>query len=104
MARNSIPHFPARLHQLRERAGMTREQLAEAAGTSPHSIIKLENGQRAPSLELGMRVARALGCTLDELVAEPEGGAARRPRGRPPKAEAERTPPAPPQPPRKRKT
>ena len=75
MGRNSIDTFPARLRELRERKGMTREELAVAAKTSFHSVAKMEQGTRAPSLELAWRVARALGCTLDDLVQPPAGAA-----------------------------
>lgn len=87
MTRNTIETFPARLKQLREGKGMSREALAIAAGTSYHSITKMEQGIRAPSLELAWRVAVALGCTLDDLVQPAEGvvGEVERKRGRPKK-------------------
>ncbi len=66
--RNAIATFPARLLELRTEAGLSRDQLAVAAGTSSHSISKLEQGHRAPSLELAWRIAQALRCSLDELV------------------------------------
>ena len=65
---------------------MSRDQLAVSAGTSSHSVAKLEQGMRAQSLELAWRLAKALGCTLDDLIqpastSEPAHGP-----GRPPKA------------------
>jgi transcriptional regulator with XRE-family HTH domain len=75
MARNSIDTFPARLRELREQKGLSREQVAVNAGTSSHSVAKLEQGTRAPSLELAWRIAQALGCSLDDLVAPPSTGA-----------------------------
>jgi transcriptional regulator with XRE-family HTH domain len=71
MARNSIATFPARMRELRQQKSLSRDQLAVAAGTSSHSIAKLEQGIRSPSLELAWRVAKALGCALDELVQPP---------------------------------
>ena len=68
MSRNTIETFPARLRELREAKGWTRDHLAVSAGTSSHSVSKLEQGVRAPSLELAWRLAQALGCTLDDLV------------------------------------
>ena len=75
MARNSIDTFPARLRELREQKGLSREQVAVNAGTSSHSVAKLEQGTRAPSLELAWRIAQALGCSLDDLVAPPSADA-----------------------------
>lgn len=83
MGRNTIETFPGRLRELRERKGLSREQVAVAAGTSSHSVAKLEQGTRSPSLELAWRIAQALGCSLDDLM-KPAA-----------------PPPAPPRPPRK---
>jgi putative molybdopterin biosynthesis protein len=86
MGRNSIETFPARLRELRALKGLSRDQLAVAAGTSSHSIAKLEQGMRAPSLELAWRIADALSCSLDALVKPPSSGTKadnKRPRGRP---------------------
>lgn len=89
MSRNSIETFPSRMRELREAKGLSRDQLAVAAGTSSHSISKLEQGVRAPSLELAWRVAKALGCTLDDMVQPPLSASEQpRGRGRPPRAGA----------------
>jgi transcriptional regulator with XRE-family HTH domain len=82
MARNTIDTFPARVKELRQLRGLSRDQLAVAAGTSSHSVAKLEQGTRAPSLELAWRLARALGCSLDDLVRPPSTAASGRTRGR----------------------
>jgi transcriptional regulator with XRE-family HTH domain len=66
--RNVIPTFPARLRELREARGLDRAALAKLAGTSEHSIAKLEIGARSPSLELAARIARALKCKVDDLL------------------------------------
>jgi transcriptional regulator with XRE-family HTH domain len=89
MGRNTIETFPARLRELREAKGLSRDQLAVNAGTSSQSIAKLEQGTRSPSLELAWRVAQALGCTLDDLVKPPTSREVGQPvpRGRPRKGE-----------------
>lgn len=44
-------------------------ELARRAAVSPGTVSKLEGGARlSPSLELGKRLAKALGVTLDYLV------------------------------------
>jgi XRE family transcriptional regulator, regulator of sulfur utilization len=68
--RDKVEAFPARLKEVREDRGWNRDRLAVAAGTSSHSIAKLEQGERAPSLALGWKLAQALECSLDELCRE----------------------------------
>ncbi|MFB7779522.1 helix-turn-helix domain-containing protein [Streptomyces bauhiniae] len=53
--------FGQRVQILRERRGMTRTQLADLIGVSPHTLKKIENGQQqAPGLEMILRIADAL--------------------------------------------
>ncbi|MGA5321811.1 helix-turn-helix domain-containing protein [Streptomyces seoulensis] len=53
--------FGQRVQILRERRGMTRTQLADLIGVSPHTLKKIENGQQqAPALEMVLRIADAL--------------------------------------------
>ena len=61
---------------LRERRGLTREQLAAKTGLSAVYIKKLEAGDRqSPSLPALARIARALGATLRvDLVQGRKGG------------------------------
>lgn len=42
-----------------ERGGMTQEALAQACGVTRQTIIALEAGRYAPSLELAFRIAHA---------------------------------------------
>lgn len=51
---------------------LSRRQLAELVGVSQQFIQQVESGQKSPSLDTAVRLASALGCTLDELVAETE--------------------------------
>jgi putative transcriptional regulator len=46
---------------------MTQAELAAACGVTRQTIIALEAGKYSPSLELAFKLARALGCTLDEV-------------------------------------
>jgi transcriptional regulator with XRE-family HTH domain len=59
----------ARIRELREARGLTREALAQKIGMSTVYVRKLEAGERTPSLDTLDRLARALGVTLKiELV------------------------------------
>lgn len=55
-----------RARRLQEESTLT--ELAEATGISVSTLSRLENGQRKPTLELLLPIARAFGTTLDELV------------------------------------
>lgn len=53
--------FGQRVQVLRQRKGMTRAQLADLIGASPHTLKKIENGQQqAPGLDTVLRIAEAL--------------------------------------------
>ncbi|MER5627213.1 XRE family transcriptional regulator [Streptosporangium sp. NPDC002544] len=63
-----------RLRALRQQRGATLSQLSEATGISVSTLSRLESGQRRPTLELMLLLARAHQLPLDELVGAPETG------------------------------
>jgi putative transcriptional regulator len=46
---------------------MTQDALARAAGVTRQTVIALEAGRYAPSLELAFRLARVFGKRIDEV-------------------------------------
>ncbi len=46
---------------------LTQEQLAEKVGVTRQTIIAIEGGKYAPSLELAFKIALAFGVALDEV-------------------------------------
>jgi transcriptional regulator with XRE-family HTH domain len=59
------------IRMLRERRGLTREQLAEKTGLSAVYLKKLEAGERnSPSFPALQRIARALGATFEANLVE----------------------------------
>ncbi len=46
---------------------MTQQELAEKAGASRQTIISIEAGKYAPSLELAFRIADAFGVGIEEV-------------------------------------
>ena len=50
-----------------ERGGMTQEALAREVGVTRQTIIALEAGKYAPSLELAFRIARAFGAGVEDV-------------------------------------
>ncbi|NYI07585.1 helix-turn-helix domain-containing protein [Allostreptomyces psammosilenae] len=63
-----------RLRALRRQRGTTLTQLAETTGISVSTLSRLESGQRRPTLELLLPLARAHRVPLDELVGAPPTG------------------------------
>ncbi|WP_309129704.1 helix-turn-helix domain-containing protein [Microbacterium sp.] len=58
-----------RIRQLRTARGMTLEDLASAVDRAPSQLSMIENGRREPKLSLLQTIARALGTTIDALLA-----------------------------------
>lgn len=57
-----------KLKEIREKKGMSQEELAEKLGINRTMIIHYEKGRNYPSLERAVQISNILGCTLDELV------------------------------------
>ncbi len=92
--------FAQRLKTLRESAGMTQQELADAAGLNRHGLAKLEQGVSEPHWPTVIVLAKALGVNCQEFMVEEadralvEGEPS--PRGRPRKDAPPATPSTPP--------
>ena len=63
------------LKKRRAYALMTQEQLAEAAGISSRTVKKMEaKGVGGSPARQVAKVARCLGCTVEDLIGEEDGG------------------------------
>ena len=64
----TTPPIGNHLRRLRfENSQMTQESLARAVGVTRQTIVALETGRYAPSLELAMRLATAFGRGVDDV-------------------------------------
>jgi transcriptional regulator with XRE-family HTH domain len=63
-----------RLRALRRQRETTLSALAEMTGISVSTLSRLESGQRRPTLELLLPLARAHGVQIDDLVGAPATG------------------------------
>ncbi|MGW7519751.1 helix-turn-helix domain-containing protein [Streptomyces sp. NPDC054796] len=63
-----------RLRRIRTQREVTLTALSEVTGISKSTLSRLESGQRRPSLELLLPIARAHQVPLDELIGAPEVG------------------------------
>jgi transcriptional regulator with XRE-family HTH domain len=67
-----MPHIGVIVKRLRDARGLTQTQLAERAGLTQGYVAKIESAAYAPdpALSVVLRLARALGVSIGELVAE----------------------------------
>lgn len=56
-----------RVQRLRQKIGITQEQLSERAGISPKNLSELENGRGNPTLSSLEGLARAFEISMSEL-------------------------------------
>lgn len=54
----------------RLKIGLTQIELAEKIGVTRQTIISIEKGTCVPSVVLALRLAKVLGCTVEELFNE----------------------------------
>ena len=55
------------VNELRNQAGWTQEEFARQLRVTRQTIISLEKNRYVPSLEMGFRVARAFGKSVEEV-------------------------------------
>lgn len=65
---DDLEQVGARLRAVRQKQGLTLEELAASAGMSTSTLSRLESGKRQASLELLLPLTRRLGIRLDDLV------------------------------------
>lgn len=56
-----------RVEDLRTRANLSRQELAEAVGVHYQTIGYIERGEYSPSLVLALRIASILGASVEEI-------------------------------------
>lgn len=73
MSESPASAFGKTLRRRRLVRELTQQALAEAAGLHLNYISLMERGQRTPSLDVVLKLARGLGVPASELVTEVEG-------------------------------
>ena len=59
------------LEEIRKSAGLTQQELSEAAEVSRKSIYAIENGIYVPSTVLALKIAKTLNCNVEDLFKLP---------------------------------
>lgn len=65
--------MPNRLREMREKAGITQEELAARVGVSRQTIISLEKGKYNPSITLAHSLSKIFNMTIEDLFLLDEG-------------------------------
>lgn len=63
-----MKRFGEKLRMLREKYSMTYRQLAEELDVAHPHLLRIERGEKQPSLDLAMRIAAYFEVSLDDLV------------------------------------
>ena len=56
------------IRALREQAGLTQKELAEKVFVTQVLLCQVERGSKACSLPLALEIAKALNCTINDIV------------------------------------
>jgi putative transcriptional regulator len=59
------------LEEFRKSAGLTQQELSVAAEVSRKSINAIENGIYIPSTVLALKIAKTIGCKVEDLFKLP---------------------------------
>lgn len=59
-----------KLRTLRKNKNLTQKELSYRSGVHRVSIARYEKGKISPNTDTAAKLARALGCTIDELLGE----------------------------------
>lgn len=60
--------YGTHIKHIRQKMGLTQNQVAEALGVTPGYISNVENNRTAMSLRVLIYYAKLVGCSLDSLV------------------------------------
>ncbi len=67
MGRRVPVAFKSRLREVREQRGIPQAELARRAGLSRQALSAIEQGRYLPNTAVALRLARALGCAVEDL-------------------------------------
>jgi transcriptional regulator with XRE-family HTH domain len=61
-----------RLREIRVSKRLTQKELAAISGVCQPHISSIENGTATPTITTAQKLAKSLGCTIDDLVRQKE--------------------------------
>ena len=60
------------IYELRKKANLSQEQLAEKVGVSRQTISQIERGDYSPSVTLALKIAKVLNVSVEEIFSYEE--------------------------------
>lgn len=63
-------NISANVRSFRKKSGLTQAELSAKTGVGTSMLCQIEKGTKVPSLGTALEIAKALGCTVDELCRE----------------------------------
>ena len=57
----------SRIKDIRNKKGLTQEQLSESAGINPKYLSSIERGKENPTLKILLKLSQSLNVNLDEI-------------------------------------
>lgn len=69
-----ISHIATNIKALRKRSGNSQSKMGTLAGIDLKNYQRLEYGKHHFSLHTLFRLSRAFGCSIEELINEPQAG------------------------------
>lgn len=61
------------MRRIRRAYGISVKALAASVGVTPMSIYRYEQGRRIPDADIALKIAAALGCTVEQLLGTKAG-------------------------------
>jgi len=65
-----ISKLTQKLREERMRQGLSLAELARRSGLSHTMVMRMEKGERLPTIDTLLRITEALGCELGRLITE----------------------------------
>lgn len=61
-------HIGKQINQLRQKAGLSQQQLADMSGTSQGSVANIERGEQLPPIDRLFMFAGVIGCEITDFL------------------------------------
>src|ERR1700709_2291939 len=71
-----VKSFGVVCREIRTAAGLSQKEVADAGGLDQSRVSEIERGRYLPGLDMALRLAKGLGVSLTEIVAQWEGAQA----------------------------
>src|SRR3954464_13944159 len=71
-----VKSFGVVCREIRKTGGLSQKEVADAGGLDQSRVSEIERGRYLPGLDMAMRLAKGLGGSLTDIIAQWEGAQA----------------------------